>query len=325
MSKLLATGPALPDHIIRELEALKFEVTNVTRDLSQEEFTDLLRDKDAYIFGGFETATAEALNQAPNLKIVAFLGTGYEELVDTDAATKAGIAVTNTPEATAAAVAEMTMGLLLALQRRIPGLNRATKSGSGSPTKLRNIAGRRLGIIGLGAIGSRVAAHARKGFDMDVVYAGPHPKPGIERSLGVARVSLEDLLSTSDFVSLHCPGAETVGLLSKDKINLMKPGAFLINTVLPEVVDGPSIIDALQTDRLAGAAFDGFYKEPQSLMTEFLAIPDEKLIVLPRTAWLTEESLATMAAMAVANIRALLDGSDPPNLVNPTYTHHGTV
>jgi phosphoglycerate dehydrogenase-like enzyme len=336
MAKILVTGPPLAAPYVKALRQLGFDVINGTeealgklgasdgkdkRELTQEELSSLLTEVEIYIYGGLEVASGKALAQGKHLKLIAFLGTGWadEGCVDAAAVNSLGIAVTNTPGANAASVAEITIGLLIALQRKIVSLSNETKSGAGRPLKLRDISGRSLGIVGLGAIGSRVAAHARRGFNMKVVYAGPHPKPELEQELGVERVNLEQLLSTSDFVTLHSPAGSTRGLIGEEQLSLMKPAAFLINVSSPEVVDGPAVVRALQSDNIAGAAFDGYYKEPPELQSAFLALPDEKLIVLPRTAWLTEDSYGRMADMAITNIKALLEGRDLPNLVNPEH------
>jgi len=336
--KAVVTGPPLASKFVAALNELGFAVTNGTpealqqlgadvkaepRELTEVELASLLEDADVYIYGGLEVASGTALERAARLKLIAFLGTGWADdgCVDKEAVNRLGIAVTNTPGANAPSVAEVTIGLLLSLQRQIPYLNANTKAGTGRPTRLRDISGRRLGIIGLGAIGGRVAAHARMGFSMDVVYSGPHRKTEAEQRLDVTYAPLEELLSSSDYVTLHCPAAKTRGLIGAKEIELMKPGAFLINVASPEVVVAEPLIAALRDGRLAGAAFDGYYKEPEATRDAFLRLPDDKLILLPRSAWLTDDSYERMASMSLQNIRALLEGAPPPNLVNPEHRH----
>ena len=331
--RILITGPTISGEKVDELSSLGFEVINGTeaafellsvpsanrgRDLTESEMITLLQETSIYIYGGLEVASATVLERAPSLRLIAFMGTGWsdEGCIDAAAAARLKIPVTNTPGANSPSVAELAVGAILALQRQIVFLNNRTKKGEGRPTKLRDISGRRLGIVGLGNIGSLVARHAVKGFSMEVVYAGPHPKPALESELGIQRVPLDDLLKQCDFVTLHSPARTTMGLIGGREISLMRQSAYLVNLSSPEVVDGMAITEALEKGTIAGAAFDGWYKEPSDLRERFLSLGDDKLIVLPRTAWLTEDSYTRMIQMTLTNIRAQLRGERPPNQVN---------
>lgn len=334
MKRALITGPAISEGRVAELRNLGFDVINGTssalaalsvpqsehsRDLSETEMISLLNETEIYIYGGLEVASGRVLEHSKNLKLIAFLGTGWsdEGCVDAAAAKSLRISVANTPGANAPSVAEVTMGILLALQRQIVELSNKSKRGTGRPVRLKDIAGKTLGIVGLGQIGSRVARHAVMGFGMKVIYTGPHEKPQLENELGLRRAPLAKVLAESDFVTLHCPARSTVGLIGAKELALMKPSAFLLNLSSPEIVDGHALVDALESGRLAGAGFDGWYKEPASLHRRFLAIDDAKLIVLPRTAWLTDDSYDRMTNIAFANIHAKLNGMPLPNQVNP--------
>jgi lactate dehydrogenase-like 2-hydroxyacid dehydrogenase len=331
--KILITGPAISPDKADELGSLGFEVINGTeaafevlsvpsanrgRDLTESEMVALLQETSIYIYGGLEVASGSVLEHAPKLRLIAFMGTGWsdEGCIDAGAAERLKIAVTNTPGANSPSVAELAIASILALQRQIVFLNNRTKRGEGRPTKLRDISGRSLGIVGLGNIGSLVARHAVKGFGMDVVYAGPHPKAALEEELGIRRVPLDELLKQCEFVTLHCPARTTVGLIGSREISLMRQNAYLVNLSSPEVVSGMAITEALENGVIAGAAFDGWYKEPADLRERFLSLADDKLIVLPRTAWLTEDSYTRMIQMTLTNIRAQLRGERPPNQVN---------
>ncbi len=278
----------------------------------------LLPEYSVYIYGGLEVASERVLSTCKALELIAFMGTGWsdEGCIDAEASERFRIPVVNTPGANAASVAEATMALMLALQRQVVWLNNQSKLGTGRPIKLRDISGRRLGIIGLGNIGGRVAKHAAMGFRMEVAYCGPHPKPLLEKELKLQRKSLTELLAWSDFVTIHSPAKTTVDLIGESELACMRSDAFLINVSSPEVVSGPAIVEALATGRIAGAAFDGWYKQPTQLMQDFLALDDRKLIVLPRTAWLTEDSYGRMARMAIDNIKVAISGQTPPNQVN---------
>jgi D-3-phosphoglycerate dehydrogenase len=335
MKRALVTGPPVRDSYRARLSRLGFEVVNGSsaaleilgipasqrdRDLTEDEMVRLLPKVSVYLYGGLEAASATVLAAGKELELVAFLGTGWADAgcVDEAAARKTGVLVTNTPHANAASVAEIAIGLLISLERQIVPMNARTKKGEGRPIRRRDVAGKTLGIVGLGQIGGRVARHAIRGFDMKVLYAGPNAKPLLERELGVQRVELGELLSQSDYILIQTPAHTTRGLIGHREIARMQPHAMLINLTAPDVVDGEAIVSALEQGKIGGAAFDGTYKEPSSLKERFLAVGDDRLIVLPRSAWLTDDSYDRMADMALESVAALIGGIRPlPFQVSP--------
>lgn len=321
---VLVTGTPLGNSYIQELESLGFEVVNGTaaalarlgihddqRDLTEDELAALIKDASVYIYGGLEPASVAGLATADSLDLIAFLGTGWADpgCVDPSAAKQHNIVVSNTPHANAPSVAEMAIGLMICLQRAVVAMNNATKKGGWSPIQRGDIAGRTLGIVGLGHIGSAVARHARLGFGMEVLYTGPNAKPDLETELGVSRVDLGELLVTSDIVSLHVPAGAALGLIDAAALSTLKPNALVLNLSAPEVVVGDALIEVLESGQLRGVAMDGMYPDP--LRQRFLGLGDDRFIVLPRAAWLTQDSYTRMAEMAMASIRDVVAGISP--------------
>lgn len=320
MKKLaLITGTSFPLHFISQLEQLGFQCINGTtaalellglkehstlRELTQSEIESLISEAHTYIYGGLEAATPEVLQKAKKLQHIAFLGTGWNDAgcVDESTAKSNNILVTNTPHANAHSVAEMSIGLMLALERQIPLMNSQTKTGRWLPIKRRDLMGKTLGVIGLGHIGSKVASIAKLGLNMRVIYTGPNRKSDWESKLGIDFATLDNLLRQSDFVSIHTPAHSTMGMLTPKLLECLKREVILINVSAPEVVDGEWLLSAIQTGRIRGAAIDGIYKQPVDLKSRYLALEDDRFIVLPRASWLTEDSYARMASMALTSI-----------------------
>lgn len=327
MKKVLVTGTALGTSYVGALTSLGLEVLNgsaaalaklgvpgsdTARELTQDEINSLLPEYAVYVYGGLEAADAAALATAKSLELIAFLGTGWSEpgCVDAEAATKAGVRVTNTPHANAASVAELTLGLMICAERDAFSMNRATKAGEWIPSRRRDVAGGTLGIVGLGQIGARVARHARLGLGMKVVYTSRTRKPELEKELGIEYCDLNSLLEKSDYVTLHTPGHLSQGMIGKTELARMKASAILLNLSVPGIVDGPAVLEALETNKLRTLVLDGIYKDSAELKQKFLALDDSKLVVLPRTAWLTDDSYTRMSEMALQSLQAFVGGKD---------------
>ncbi len=329
--KALITGQTFVEEVKQKLEQAGFEISNPTKHLEEADLIEALQGVDAYLLGGVEKATAKAIMSADNLKVIAFLGVGYESFVDVDAATKRGIAVTNTPRANTEAVAEMTIGMMLAMRRQIPYINAAAKAGQWREDIVsRNLQGNKLGIIGMGAIGQVVARRAHKGFDMEILYYSRTRKEHIEAEIGAQFVSLDALLTQSDFVSIHCTFTpETKGMIGAREIALMKEDAILINTARPWIVQPEALYEALVNRRIAGAAMDGYYIEPAPRPEEdpykLLQLPDDVFIITTHLAYLTEDSIYTMCDMAANSVISILVKQEEyPYIVNPEYVTYKT-
>jgi glyoxylate reductase len=327
MKKALVTGDSITSYYLDRLREQGFEVHNPQEHLSEEALIDALQGTQVYLLGGLEHATSRALCSASDLKLIAFLGAGYHSFIDYEAATELGIAITNTPGTMIDSVAELTVGHLLGLRRQIASLNHAAKAGQTIAEKSTELRGQTAGIIGMGAIGTRVAEILVQGLGMRVVYHNRHPRPQIERELEVRYVSLEELLHTSDVVSLHVPlTPETTGMLGERQLALMQPHALIVCTARVETIDGHALYRALSSGRLRGAAFDGYYIEPLPGPEEdewkLLSLPDTVFLVTPHIASLTDNARDRMAAMALESIVTFVRTGDDVHLVNPAFRDH---
>lgn len=258
--------------------------------------------------------------RASGVKIFANYAAGFDN-IDLTAAGERGIMVTNTPEVLTQTVAEHTFALMLAIAHRIAESDRFSRAGKfkgWAPELLlgTDVSGKTLGVIGLGRIGQRVAHHAVKGFGMGVVYFDLKRNEAFEKDFQAQyRPNVEDVLRESDFVSIHVPLLPaTRHLINAERLKLMKPSAYLINTSRGPIVDEAVLRDALKAGVIRGAAIDVWEHEPE--LTPGLA-ELENIILTPHTASATEETRQKMGEVAAENIIETLEGRTPLNLVRP--------
>ncbi|MBI2460211.1 MAG: phosphoglycerate dehydrogenase [Candidatus Rokubacteria bacterium] len=249
--------------------------------------------------------TEAVFGACPRLRLISIWGTGVDN-VDLAAAARHGVTVTNTPEVNADAVAEHALALMLALARRVPAMDRAVKAGEWPRGLLAQLRGKTLGVVGLGAIGRRVAQLGRA-LGMRLLAWTPHPNPALVAELGVELVGLEDLLAAADVVSLHLRlTPETEGLLDRARLGLMRPGALLINTARGALVEREALLEALQEGRLGGAGLDVFHDEPLPPDDPLLGF--DHAILTPHNAGMTPEVIEAGLQQAVENIERFLQG-----------------
>ena len=257
--------------------------------------------------------SGEDLAGAPRLRLVHKLGAGVNT-IDVDTATARGVAVANMPGANAASVAEGAVLLMLATLRRLPELDRATRAGAGWPSDptlgetVRDVGGCTVGLIGYGNIATRVE-RIIEAMGGNVVHTstGDDGHPGWR--------SLPELLRVSDIVSLHLPLTQTTeGLLDRDALARMKPGAVLVNTSRGPIVDEDALVDALRTGHLAGAGLDVFATEPVPQDSPLLELGN--VVLTPHVTWYTADTMRRYLEFAVDNCERLRDGRDLANLVN---------
>ena len=282
---------------------------------------EAVRDADA-ILARLATVTRAVIEAAPRLRIIARHGVGVDA-VDLEAATERGVVVTTTGAANAAAVAEYTFALLLALLRKVPVADAGMRMGSWCRDPLigAELDGRTMGIVGLGAVGRRVARQAL-GFGMRVLATDPQPAE--PPAHGVTLVPLRELLAAADVVTLHMRLAPaTSGLIDRAALGLMKPTAVIVNTARGELIDETALLDALREGRIAGAALDTFAAEPLSDASPLRAL--ENVILSPHVAGQTHEALARVGIAAADAIIDELAGRRPANVYNPdAYTRRST-
>lgn len=247
----------------------------------------------------------------PRLRCVANVAVGYDN-VDLAAAERRGVVVTNTPGVLDDATADLTMALILAATRRVAEGDRLVRSGQpwswGMGFMLgSSLQGKRLGIVGLGGIGTRVAERARA-FGMEIAYHSRHPSPA-ESALEAERLSLPQLLASSDVVSLHCPlTPETHHLIGAGELQAMGPGAVLVNAARGPIVDEVALAAALAEGRIAAAGLDVFEREPE---VEPGLLGLDNVVLTPHLGSATVETRTAMAELAARNAISVLRGQGP--------------
>jgi glyoxylate reductase len=291
------------------------------RPLTTSEMHDAVAGADAVITLLHDKVDGPLLDAAgPQLKCIANVAVGYDN-VDVAAATERGVVVTNTPGVLTDSTADLAMALILMVTRRLGEGERRIRSGEPWSWHMffmlgSSLAGKTLGVIGLGAIG-RATAHRARAFGMEIVYASPRrAAPEIEDELGGARrVELDELLATADVVSIHSPlTPQTRHLIDADRLKRMRPNAYLVNTARGPIVDEAALAAALQNRELAGAALDVFENEPE-VHPELIGRDD--VVLIPHLGSATIETRTAMAVLAAENALAVLNGEKPPTPVNP--------
>ncbi len=253
----------------------------------------------------------------PQLKVIANYAVGYNN-IDVEEAKKRNIIVTNTPGVLTEAVSEHAVALLFAVAERIVEADRYTRAGkyeAWGPELLlgTSIKEKTLGIIGLGRIGSEVARRMQDGFDLKIIYYDVHRNEDLEKKYGIEYKEIDDLLKEADFISLHTAlTKETKHLISRERLQLLKPTAYLINTSRGPIIDEKALVEVLRDKKIAGAALDVYENEPE--LTPGLA-ELENAVLTPHIASATKETRDKMAEMAANNVIAVLEGKDPLNPV----------
>lgn len=281
------------------------------RPLTSDELRDILPSCDGYI-AGQDRIDARALQHAERLRVIARYGVGVDR-VDLAAAQSRGIIVTNTPGANADAVAELSIGLMLALARQLPQANQRTRRGEWPRLAGLSLAGSIIGLLGLGAIGQSLARRLRA-FDCVLLAHDPFVTSDQAQQLGVQLVELDALVANADFLSLHLPATpETSGLVDADFLARMKQGAFLINTARGELVDETALCQALKSGQLRGAALDAFSQEPPAADNPLFSLP--QVIVTPHMGAHTAGAVNAMGWGALNDCLAVLRGEPPKHRV----------
>jgi D-3-phosphoglycerate dehydrogenase len=262
---------------------------------------------------GVDQVTARVINAADELKVISKFGTGVDN-IDVAAATQKGVVVTNVPGTNSDAVADMTFSLILSIARRIPYANYQIKKGNWPLIVGTEVCNKTLGLIGLGQIGKRVAMRAT-GFNMKILAYELLADEKFVQELGIKLVPLKRLLQEADFVSIHVPlTSETKNLIKTEQLEMMKPTAYLINTARGEIVDENALYGALESGKIAGAAFDVFKEEPlkEKALTEL-----DNFIATPHISAFTKEAIENAEKLSAQNIIDVLRGRFPPFIVNP--------
>lgn len=305
-----STSYGMNDPSLRsELESLVGEVIYNPSEhpLTTAELAPLVKGIDGMI-AGLDEISAEVIDSADRLKVIARYGVGLDR-VDLAAAKRKGIVVTYTPGANAVSVAELAVGLMLALGRNLITADKLTKAGGWPRLKGRSLSGKTIGLIGLGAIGSHVAGMLR-GFNCRIIGYDPALSHEQAAALGVEWLERDDVIRQSDFLSLHLPAnAATENMFNRETLGLMKRGAYLINTARSELIEEAALIEYLQSGHIAGAALDTFRHEPPG--KDHPALQFDQVIATPHTGSHTDEATNRMGRMALDDCLAVLRGETP--------------
>jgi lactate dehydrogenase-like 2-hydroxyacid dehydrogenase len=305
MTRIVTTFP-LPDEAL----ALLREAGPVA---GPDGWRDALADAEALVTTLTEQIDASLLDRAPKLRIVANAVAGYEH-VDLDACRERGIVVTNTPDVLTDATADLTFALVLSVVRGLPSAERSLRAGEfhgwGFWDYLGgDLAGKTLGIFGMGRIGRAVARRALA-FGMRIIHHSRTPLSSDDaRALDAEAVSFDDLLARSDVLSLHAPlTEETRHVFDREALGRMRRGSYLINTARGALIDEAALVDALRDGPLAGAGLD-VYEDEQAITPALLHLPN--VVLLPHVGSATRETRARMAMLAARNAHAVLTGHPP--------------
>ena len=313
----------LPDPVeTRMRELFDTELNPTDRAMTPDELVDALQRADVLVPTVTDRIDSRILSRAgPNLRLIANFGAGVDN-IDVATANARGVTVTNTPGVLTEDTADMTMALILAAARRVVEGAQVVQTGgfSGwSPTWMlgRRIAGKRLGIIGMGRIGQAVARRA-KAFGLSIHYHNRKPvSPRISDELEATYwESLDQMLARMDVISINCPHTPgTFHLLSARRLKLLQPHAIVVNTARGEVIDEPALANMLARGEIAGAGLDVYENEP-AINPKLLKLPN--VVLLPHMGSATVESRIDMGEKVIINIKTFMDGHRPPDRVIPS-------
>lgn len=282
------------------------------RPYTEAELIETAAEFDAFLVG-LDPVTENVLAAAPRLKVISKYGAGLDN-IDLEAATRRGVVVAFTPGANSEAVADLTFGLMLATGRRIVQAHESLRSGRWESFLGVDLWGATLGLVGAGRIGRAVACRAR-GFNMRVLAYDTSPDHNWAESSGVSYVELEELIRQSDFVSVHLPLTDkTRGLIGARLLEMMKPTAVLVNTARGGVVDEKALLEALERERIFGAALDVYSTEPPQNRELF---PRGRLVTTPHISAYSRGALLEMGIQAADNLIRVLKGERPGDVANP--------
>lgn len=313
MSKvLLINGQGQPvADTFYSLAPAGFEIAWIPAGLSDAEKIEHLRDVEFVVLHP-ATLPGAVMREAKSLRLIQLLAAGFEK-VDMPVAAERALPVATNGGANAWAVAEHAIALMLALYKRLVPCDRSVRAGewrkAANGFNTYELAGKTVGIVGAGNIGRKVA-HRLKAFETDILYYDAFPVPEIEEKLGARRVSIDELASTADIITLHAPLLkETRGLIGPQQFAAMKPGTILINTSRAELVDEQALLDALQMRKIAGAGVDVYYQEPVRADHPLLGM--DNVVLTPHTAGHAFEGWARRCRFAWENIQRVARGEAP--------------
>jgi glyoxylate reductase len=315
--KVLVTRKILPEAEEYLKKHTEIEIGAEDRKITKEEIKEKIKAKVGLLSLLVDDIDKEVIDSAPSLKIIANCAVGYDN-IDINYAKNKGILVTNTPGVLTETTADFAWALIFAVARKIPQAEKFTRAKKFKGWELdlflgKEITGKRLGIVGMGRIGKAVALRAQA-FRMEIFYTDPHRlSPEDEKKYGASCLPLDELLATSDIITIHTSfNPQTHHLISKEKIKLMKREAILINAARGPIVEEKALAEALEEGQIWGAGLDVYEKEPE-INEKLLSL--NNAVLLPHVGSATYETRLKMASMAARNLVQGLRGEKPDNLV----------
>lgn len=309
MFRVLVSDKIAPEGLSPLLQS--DQITVVEKNVA--EATDL-DSYDALLVRSATKVTEEVMEKMPKLKIIGRAGVGVDN-IDIPAATKRGITVVNAPAGNTIATAELTFGLMLALVRKICAANASIRKGEWNRAAFQGteLAGKTLGVIGFGRIGSEVAKRA-KAFDMNVLAYSPTLTQERAEKVGAKASNLNDILSSADIITLHLPATpETNGMVNAELLKKMKPGVLLINTARGTLINQAALKQALETGHVAGAAVDVYPQEPPE---NYELMQMDQVVATPHIAASTKEAQLKVAFVVAEEVLNFANGKPVQNSVN---------
>lgn len=309
-----------PDIDLKRYKLNEYDFCQINDSVSDTEMINAIKDADVVYLAGDSYFSKYILEGAPKLKLIAFGGIGYESFIDVQSASDLGIAIANTPQTNSDSVAEFAIGLLLGIQRNIVNNNNLMKQGVKNRIISREIRGQKIGIIGMGAIGSRITKILKNGFEVDVSYYNKTRKKEIEEKLGAKYKSLQVLLRESDIVFIAIPeNSSTCNFINKNEFNIMKNTAILINPARPKLINPEALYEALINKKIAACAMDGYYTEPKEDKYGLLKLDDSVFVCTSDIACRTVDAWRRTDEIALKNIYDFFKAGTSKNIVNPEY------
>lgn len=303
--KILITDP-VDEKAVSELK--EFADVQLATDSTPEGLLALVKDTEIIVVRSRTKVTKEIIEAAPNLKAIARAGVGLDN-IDVKFAKSKGIEIINTPEAPSQAVAELTIGLIFSLFRKIPQGDAGIKDKRWEKKQLRGreLANKNIGIIGFGRIGHLVAQYA-KALGMNIIVCDPHGKEDAKiQEVAGKLCSLDELLEQSDVITIHVPHTpETEKMLGENEFSRIKRGAFLVNTARAPIIDETALINSLKNQKLAGAALDVFWTEPP-FDSEIISL--DNVILTPHLGGNTYEAQERIGKLLVKKIKSFIENA----------------
>lgn len=292
---------------ILEAQGYELVLNPYDRSLTEEELLEMVKGVHGIIAGSEKITAAVIAAGDPTLKVIAKQGVGYNT-IDVVAAKEHGVAVTITPGANSKSVADLAMGLIMAIARQIPQMDVSIRNEGWYRHTGIELGGKVLGIVGMGNIGGEVAKRAH-GFGMKIIAYDVYPRQDFIDNYGVTYLSLDEIFAESDFISLHAPAmAETMGMVNKDRLRTMKNTAYMINTARGELIVEDDLYEALTQGLIAGAALDVFAQEPPKNSP---LIGLKNLVFTSHAGAYTKEAIVGAGVIAAEEVVRVLSGTKP--------------